>query len=198
MSGEDFERYVRENYERFVRFARGMVRSLAEDAVQAAVLKLWVRVEEVDASRVDALFFTALRNVCIDLWRREAREHGPNDAARTEGGGETPERVSLDGEAAEAVSDRFREARLALNPRERRALAIWLDGHPPREEAGRLLGVTAGAYSSAVHTGSRKLARSLAGDQAFLLEALRSLGAGRILVLVAKAFEGDHPNQRQP
>ena len=196
MSEGDFTQYVQQNYDRFVRFASKLARSHADDLVQATVLKLWVRLEGIDPPRLDLLFFTALKNACIDHWRQQARRHDHAGAgARIEADRATPERISADREVSEEVRQHLRDARSALNPRERRALAVWLIAHPPREQASALLGINPSGYSAAVHSGLQKLKQFLTPQQPFLQAALEALGPAQVFTILTDGFADDYPQQ---
>jgi RNA polymerase sigma factor (sigma-70 family) len=191
VSDEDFTSHVQANYDRWLRFVRGLLRHHAEDVVQSAVLKLWAIREEIDADRVDRLAFVVLRQSAVDQWRKEARPATVRGRAEYE----IPNRSLEEQEAAQALRARLTQARGTFSARERRALSVWLIGHPSREEAAELLGVTKSAYSAAVFCALRKLKESMSDHYGALSEACEDLGSGPVFAVLGEVFDADLPRK---
>jgi RNA polymerase sigma-70 factor (ECF subfamily) len=140
-------------------------RAEAEDAVQAALVKLWQSAARFDAQRgsVDGWFRRVVVNACIDR-RRTIKPVAPIEAAA-----DAPSMDATPYEAAEANerTARVQAAMARLNPRQRAAIALFHMEGATMAEIAEALETTPKAVEGLLARARSELARMLAGTKEY-------------------------------
>lgn len=134
-------------------------RAEAEDAVQAALVKLWQNAGRYDGARgsVEAWFRRLLVNCCIDR-RRTIRPVAPIEAAADAGSNDpTPHEAAEDAERAAKVNG----AVARLNPRQRAAIALFYGEGASMAEIAAMLETTPKAVEGLLARARTELAGML-------------------------------------
>jgi RNA polymerase sigma-70 factor (sigma-E family) len=155
---DEFESFVRGHRGELLRAATILAAGdahLAEDLVQAALVRLYLGWERVRTMNVDAYVRRVLVNACIDHKRRAfvRRERAVIELPETVGVGDTG-----------GVDSALLAALAELPPRMRAAVVLrYVDGLSVEEAAG-MLGCRQGTVKSQAARGLDKLRRQLAGS----------------------------------
>ncbi|MFI7068205.1 SigE family RNA polymerase sigma factor [Kribbella sp. NPDC050124] len=146
------------------RFAYLLVgeRGLAEDLVQEALIKTYVRWARLrDAGNAEAYTRKAITTTAIGWWRRKAwRAEQPRD--------DVPDRP-VEGDDATARVWLWHEL-LRLPPRQRAALALRYYEDLTEVQTAEVLGCSVGTVKSQVSAALTKLRAQLGGDAVLIME----------------------------
>jgi RNA polymerase sigma factor (sigma-70 family) len=215
MTDQEFQSYVRANYDDFVRFVRSHVRRAqeAEDVVQQALLVLWTCRDRIAATAPGGYFFQSLRNAVVTAWRRQGTgphsplpEEGlPDPKAQPASPGEAPgplgavleecDALERRGAVEEAVAvmeraclEVLQQCRERMTAPQREVFAASLRARGSQSEAMKLLELPSPtSYPNALHKARNQL-RAVLSDYRDVL--LRTLGAARLWELLCAVFCG--------
>ncbi len=132
-------------------------RHLAADAAQEAFLRVLEQAKTYrPAAKFSTYFFSILRRICIDHYRRKKASPRP-DFARDEAATPPPEEILIKNE----TSLRIHEAIASLPPRQRMALTLQHFGQMSYKEIARAMNCSAGAVDSLLIRARGALSKSL-------------------------------------
>jgi len=138
-------------------------RAEAEDAVQAALVKLWQAASRFDAQRgsVEGWFRRVVVNACIDR-RRTIKAVAPIEAAADAA---SPDATPYEAAEANDRAARVQAAMARLNPRQRAAIALFHMEGATMAEIADALETTPKAVEGLLARARAELARMLAGTK---------------------------------
>lgn len=160
MTVEQFIETVHQQRPVLVRLAQGFLHDKveAEDAVQEALLRMWLLRERIAAHQDFSLLSVRItKNVCISVWRQKQKQ--PTVALEAIQILEEGRGPSANLEEQEA-KDKFHKALHILTPAERRIFLLWQQEMAVREIAA-LIGIKVRTVSSMLSLARRKLLKSI-------------------------------------
>ena len=150
------EALVREYQSALLRYAYRMVRNwdLAQDLVQETFLR-YIRspLQYGEDRQRAAWFFRVLRNLCIDVLKRESRREVIHDKARKPPTPKTPEELIEHDERRKQLHDLMEQ----LNENQRTVLLLFFQEQYSYKEIADITGFSMSNVGMLIHRGLRKL-----------------------------------------
>lgn len=132
----------------------------AEDALQDAMVRLWLYCQDIDAGRdIDALAVRVAKSCCVDLYRKQRRNTvGMSQMAETKGEGMPSPQDVLEARETEEALDK---ALQKLSPRERELFGMRQLEDMTVDEISLSTGIAKASVKSMISMARKKLLTEL-------------------------------------
>lgn len=152
-----FERIYKDNYRQMYRIAYSMTEDEEEarDAVSQVFASMWQSRPDVDESAVTGYLLTAVRNQCLHILERRARQ----EQLREELGRE--QRQPQDASRRELLSELHRIISENLTEQDRRVLVLHFDEEKTYNETAQALGISTSAVNKHITQSLAKIRKIL-------------------------------------